>query len=87
MTVAQPLLSATRTSKLKLPVVVGVPPIAPAGESVSPGGRVPLARVNVYGGAPPDAVMVALYWLFCVARGSVAGVSVIVGQVPVTVSE
>jgi len=54
-------LSATRTVKLYVPAVVGVPVIAPALESASPGGRVPDVIVQVYGETPPLAVSVCEY--------------------------
>jgi hypothetical protein len=40
-------LSATRTVKLELPAVVGVPAITPALESASPAGRAPDVRDHV----------------------------------------
>jgi len=54
-------LSATRTVKLYVPAVVGVPVIAPALESASPGGRVPDVIVQVYGETPPLAVSACEY--------------------------
>jgi hypothetical protein len=54
------LESTTWTEKLVLPVVVGVPLIAPEGESVKPAGReVPFARLNAYGATPPAAANAA----------------------------
>ena len=48
--------SATRSAKVNVPAVVGVPVIRP-GEawSARPGGSVPLIRVHVYGVLPPSA--------------------------------
>jgi hypothetical protein len=40
-------LSVTRTVKLKLPAVVGVPFKTPPPLRLSPGGRVPAARLHV----------------------------------------
>ena len=37
---------------------VGVPVITPLLERVIPAGRAPAVWLNVYGGVPPDAVMV-----------------------------
>jgi len=54
-------LSVTRTVKLYVPAVVGVPVIAPALESASPGGRVPDEIAHVYGGIPPLAASVCEY--------------------------
>ena len=52
--------SVTRAVKLKLPVAVGVPEIAPlVGLSVKPGGRVPLTIDQVYDGVPPLAASIA----------------------------
>ena len=52
--------SATCTVKVEDPTVVGVPEIAPALLKVSPAGRLPDARVQVYGVTPPTAARVAL---------------------------
>ena len=52
-------LSATLTVKVKLPAVVGAPPITPAGDNESPAGKDPEARDQVYGGAPLAAARVA----------------------------
>ena len=53
--------SATWTLKFVVPVVVGVPLIVPSELRVSPAGRLPEARVQVYGFTPPVAVSVAEY--------------------------
>ena len=53
--------SVTLAVKEKLPLCVGVPEIAPAAESVNPGGSVPEARLHIYGIVPPVAARVALY--------------------------
>ena len=56
-----PALSVTWTMKLYDPAVVGVPLKAPLELKLKPGGRVPLATVQVYGAVPPDAVNVSEY--------------------------
>jgi hypothetical protein len=49
-------LSATATVKLAVPVAVGVPEIKPVvGEMLSPAGRLPEARDQLYGEVPPLA--------------------------------
>jgi hypothetical protein len=54
------LESLTCAVKLKLPVALGVPEIAPVvGLSVKPDGSEPLAKDHVYDGVPPLAVRVA----------------------------
>jgi hypothetical protein len=40
---------------------VGVPLITPAGDSVSPVGKLPLERDHVYGNTPPEAARSAVY--------------------------
>lgn len=47
--------SITLTLKVKVPAEVGAPDMTPPGLSVSPGGREPEARVQVYGGLPSVA--------------------------------
>jgi hypothetical protein len=47
--------SVTFAVKSNSPAVVGVPEIAPAPDSVKPGGRLPPAADHVYGAAPPLA--------------------------------
>jgi hypothetical protein len=47
--------SATRTVKLEVVAVVGVPVIAPAVLSDSPAGRLPDETVQVYDPEPPEA--------------------------------
>jgi hypothetical protein len=42
-----PVLSVTFTTKLKIPVAVGVPDMVPAEDSVKPGGSCPLATAHV----------------------------------------
>lgn len=54
------LASFAWTTKVKLPVALGVPERTPAVESDSPVGRVPLDFVNVYGLVPPLPVNVVL---------------------------
>ncbi len=66
--------------KLKLPLVAGVPEIAPPEPNDRPGGRVPVKIANVCGGVPPLAVRVVLYAMFCVAFGIAAGVIEIAGH-------
>jgi hypothetical protein len=71
-------LSATITEKVDVPVAVGVPEMIPVAKSnESPGGRLPLNRLQVYGGLPPDAVKAAvLYGTFSVAAGRGGAVKV-----------
>jgi hypothetical protein len=79
------LESATCTEKFVLPVCVGVPVIAPEGESARPAGReVPFVRLNAYGATPPDAAKVAEYAALTVAAESAVVVRVSVGGVPLT---
>ena len=55
------LMSVTCTTMLLVPVVVGVPEMAPApGNKDSPPGRVPESISQISGELPPDAVNVAL---------------------------
>jgi hypothetical protein len=55
------LLSVTFTVKLDVPVLVGVPEITPAPDSVSPAGRAPELTDQLYAGVPPVALNAALY--------------------------
>ena len=55
------LESATWTVKLPIPFAVGVPEILPPASIKRPGGRVPEARVQVYGTIPPVAAAEAVY--------------------------
>jgi hypothetical protein len=54
-------LSVTRTVKLEVPAVVGVPLITPPEESDNPAGSEPLASDQLYGVTPPLAANVWLY--------------------------
>jgi hypothetical protein len=40
--------------KLEVPADVGVPEMTPAELSVSPAGRLPVDRDQLYGGVPPE---------------------------------
>jgi hypothetical protein len=79
-------LSVARTVKVLDPAAVGVPEmVAPV--SVSPAGKVPLARDHVYGEVPPDAASDCEYAVPTTPLGnddvetvSVAGVIVIVSD-------
>ena len=52
-------VSRTIIVRPMVPVVVGVPVIAPPAERDKPAGSVdPEARLHVYGGVPPDAARV-----------------------------
>ena len=51
-------LSVARIVKLNEPLAVGVPPIVPLGETLSPSGKVPVANAHVYGAVPPVAAKV-----------------------------
>jgi hypothetical protein len=59
--VVETALADTLTVKFDVPIVVGVPEITPAVDSVKPAGNVPPASAHVYGATPPDAARVALY--------------------------
>ena len=48
-----PALSVTCTVKLVVSAVVGIPLMTPAASRTSPVGRVPEARLQVYGAFPP----------------------------------
>jgi hypothetical protein len=48
-------LSVTRIVKLEDPTTVGVPDMTPPARA-SPGGSDPVAKDQVYGGDPPDAL-------------------------------
>jgi hypothetical protein len=52
-----PVLSVTRTVKVNVPAVVGMPPRLAGGDgqSVKPGGTCPEAMDQVYGCTPPEA--------------------------------
>ena len=50
---AAPAESSTRTTNVKLPVVVGLPEAVPADVRARPGGSAPVAIDHVYGGTPP----------------------------------
>src|SRR5262249_41682923 len=64
--------STTRTVKLKLPTLDGVPEMTPVCALIPrPGGRLPFAIDHVSGMVPPDALSAALYALPVKARGSV----------------
>src|SRR5271156_4042299 len=79
------LESATCTEKLVLPVCVGVPLIAPEGESPKPAGReVPFASLNAYGATPPDAAKAAAYSALIVPAGSAVVVRARGRGVPLT---
>ena len=54
-------VSVTLRVKLKVPCVVAVPDIVPAALSERPVGRVPEARVQLYGGVPAVAAAVWEY--------------------------
>ena len=61
------------TVKVTEPAVVGVPEIAPAGESASPSGSLPDVTDQVSGPIPARVLSVAAYRAPTVARGSVCG--------------
>ena len=63
------LLSLTETVNVVVPVAVGVPVRAPLLPNVNPFGRV-LEVKNMYGGVPPEAMMVWLYATPTVPSGS-----------------
>ena len=51
-------LSATRTVKVELPAVVGVPLMTPAGDRASPAGKAPAVTDQAYGVTPFAAARV-----------------------------
>ena len=53
--------SVALSAKFAIPTVAGVPLIWPEELNVKPGGNVPLAIVQVYGGLPPIACRPWLY--------------------------
>ena len=53
--------SVTCTVKLELPVLLGVPAMAPLDERLRPDGNEPAVIVHRYGGVPPEAESVAEY--------------------------
>ena len=53
-----PAESVTVTVKLNVPAVVGLPEIVPEVLNASPGGRLPVVTVQVYGADPPVALSV-----------------------------
>ena len=71
---------------MKLPAAVGVPESTPVVKFKNrPDGGVPENDVALYGAAPPVAEKVCVYGDPTVAAGSVAGVTVTVGQVELMV--
>jgi hypothetical protein len=54
-------LSKARTVKDQTPARFGFPEIVPLEPRLRPGGRIPEARLHVYGGTPPVAASVWLY--------------------------
>src|SRR5689334_340609 len=80
------LESFTCTVKLLVPAVVGVPEIAPAGESASPAGRLPLATVHWLPPLPPLAASVWEYGVPATPSGSDAVVTLRPGGAIVMVS-
>jgi hypothetical protein len=68
------------TVNVFVPAAVGVPDNVPAEVSVRPLGNAPALFVNVYGLAPPLAVIVWLYTVPVVPLGNVLGESAIVGH-------
>src|SRR5579863_6579598 len=67
-----PVPSVNCTVKLAVPVVWGVPAIAPAVESDNPAGSAPAEIAHLYGGVPPDAASVCEYGAPGEALGSEA---------------
>src|SRR5882757_9402592 len=61
------LESVTLMVKLDVPTTVGVPVMTPVGDSLSPVGRVPEAKLKIYGAVPPVAVIVPKYGVARVA--------------------
>ena len=65
-----PLAPSTRTVKLEVPAVVGVPLRTPAADKLRPAGSVPGGTDQVYGIVPPVAVSVWLYAVSTAPAGS-----------------
>jgi hypothetical protein len=63
-------LSAARTVKFAVPVVVGVPLNTPALDKLSPAGSAPAVTDHVYGGVPPLATNVCEYAVPAVPLGN-----------------
>jgi len=57
---APPAASSTRTTKEKVPVVVGLPVALPLEDSVTPGGSAPPEIDHLYGLTPPAATTVTV---------------------------
>jgi hypothetical protein len=70
----RPPVSLTRTVKLEVVAVVGVPLNTPPLLNDSPGGSVPVTTLQLYGAVPPVAANVWLYAVPTVPGGSVLGV-------------
>jgi hypothetical protein len=72
VTPVAPKISVATTENVKVPCFVGVPEMTPVPEPIDrPGGRLPLATLHLYGGAPPIAVKAAVaYATPTVALGS-----------------
>jgi hypothetical protein len=69
---------ATETEKVDMPVAVGVPEMIPVvGPNESPGGRLPLKMLQVYGPAPPDAVKAAELYGTVTVPGGRAGATIV----------
>jgi hypothetical protein len=66
--------SLTVTPTEKLPLAVGVPETTPLAARVSPAGRAPEVRVQVYGVAPPEAWKAREYAVPWVPEGRAAEV-------------
>src|SRR4051794_8742307 len=77
----QPAASVAVMVNVNVPAVVGVPVIAPEPPlRTSPVGSAPLEMVNVYGAVPPEPETVWLYAVPKLPFGSVAGLTVMMGQ-------
>jgi len=79
VSVIRPFTSVARMVTVGQPGVVGVPDSTPPGESVSPGGRVPLTTVKVMGAVPPLGMSVCVKGTPTVPGGSVSGAIVMGG--------
>ncbi len=63
--------------KLDVLAAVGVPEMTPLlGSRLRPEGKVPVARLQVYGGVPPEAAKVVLYGMPTMPAGNVVVVTI-----------
>ena len=76
-----PIPSVTRTSKLKVPLPVGIPVMAPLAARVRPAGSDPVVSAKVYESDPPVAATFAEYESPTAPPGSVVVVMLTAGRI------